>query len=236
MQVMTSLRDGYRAIVIGGSGGIGSALVEVLSADPRCGGVASFSRSDAQKIDVTDERSVEAASAHAKETIGEVDLVFNATGALVIDDVAPEKTVKRLDPTAMARHFALNAIGPALLIKHFAPLLPRDRRGLFASLSARVGSIGDNRLGGWYSYRAAKAAQNQIIRTAAVEVARTHPEAVLAALHPGTVATSLSDPFASDRERLEPPDSAQMLLSVLDGLSAEQSGHFFDHKGEPIEW
>ena len=236
MQLMTSLRQGYRAIVIGGSGGIGSALVEILSADPRCGGVASYSRSGAQKIDVTDELSVEAASAHAKETTGEVDLVFNATGALVIDDAQPEKTFKRLDPTAMARQFELNAIGPALLIKHFAPLLPRDRRGLFASLSARVGSIGDNRLGGWYSYRASKAAQNQIIRTAAVEVARTHPEAVLAALHPGTVATSLSDPFASDRERLEPPDSAQMLLSVLDGLSAEQSGHFFDHKGEPIEW
>ena len=236
MQVMKSLRDGYTAIVIGATGGIGSALTEVLSGDPACAQVVGYARSGTRKIDVTDEDSVRAASQNFADEFGEADLIFNATGALVIDDVPPEKTIKRLDPAAMARHFQLNAIGPALLIKHFAPLLPRDRRGLFASLSARVGSIGDNGLGGWYSYRAAKAAQNQIIRTASIELARTHPQSVLAALHPGTVATGLSEPFAADRDRLTPRTSAEKLLSVLAGLSHEQTGGFFDYKGETIEW
>ena len=236
MQVMKSLRDGYTAIVIGATGGIGSALAEVLSGDPACAQVVSYARSGPRKIDVTDEDAVRAASRSFADDFGEADLIFNATGALVIDDVPPEKTIRKLDPVAMARHFQLNAIGPALLIKHFAPLLPRDRRGLFASLSARVGSIGDNGLGGWYSYRAAKAAQNQIIRTASIELARTHPQSVLAALHPGTVATGLSEPFAADRDRLTPHASAEKLLRVLDDLSAERTGGFFDYKGETIEW
>jgi NAD(P)-dependent dehydrogenase (short-subunit alcohol dehydrogenase family) len=137
---------------------------------------------------------------------------------------------------AMAAQFRLNAIGPALLIKHFVPLLPKDRRALFATLSARVGSIGDNRLGGWISYRAAKTAQNQIVRTASIEIARTRPQAVLAALHPGTVETALSDPFAGNRERLTPERSAAMLLGLLDGLAADQSGGFFAYDGSPIVW
>jgi NAD(P)-dependent dehydrogenase (short-subunit alcohol dehydrogenase family) len=236
MQIVKSLRDGYTAIVIGASGGIGSALAEVLSDDAACARVVCYSRGGARKIDVTDEDTVLAASRDFAEAFGEADLIFNATGALVIDDVPPEKTIRRLDPSAMARHFQLNAIGPALLIKHFAPLLSRDRRGLFASLSARVGSIGDNGLGGWYSYRASKAAQNQIIRTASIELARTHPHSVLAVLHPGTVATGLSEPFAADRDRLTPHASAEKLLRVLDGLSAKQSGNFFDYKGETIQW
>lgn len=136
----------------------------------------------------------------------------------------------------MARHFRLNAIGPALLIKHFAPLLPKDRRSLFGTLSARIGSIGDNNLGGWISYRAAKAAQNQIVKTASIELARSRPHAVLIALHPGTVATPLSDPFAGGRERLEPDRSASMLLEVMNSLTPGNSGGFFAYDGTPIEW
>lgn len=236
MQIVKSLRNGYKAVVIGASGGIGGAVVDALSADPACAQVVGFSRRGERRIDLSDENSVATASKAFEDAFGEADLIFNAAGALVIEDIPPEKTIKRIDAANMARHFQLNAIGPALLVKHFAPLMPRNRRSLFASLSARVGSIGDNGLGGWYSYRASKAAQNQIIHTAAIELARTHPEAVLAALHPGTVATGLSDPFASDRERLLPADSARLLLTVLDGLSADQSGGFFDYKGETIEW
>nr|WP_161992643.1 SDR family NAD(P)-dependent oxidoreductase [Aureimonas leprariae] len=229
----TSLRDGYRAVVLGSTGGIGSALAALLAADPRCGEVVGLSR--ANGFDLLDEASV-AARVRDAGSSGPIDLVFDATGALVIDGYGPEKSLRALDPAGMAMQFAVNAIGPALILKHFAPLLPRDRRSLFATLSARVGSIGDNRLGGWISYRASKAALNQIVRTGAIEIARTHPLAVVVALHPGTVATRLSDPFAGDRERLTPEASAAALLGVLDGLAPESSGGFFAYDGTTVDW
>jgi NAD(P)-dependent dehydrogenase (short-subunit alcohol dehydrogenase family) len=137
----------------------------------------------------------------------------------------------------MARAFALNAIGPALIMKHMLPLLPRTGKAVFATLSARVASIGDNRLGGWYSYRASKAALNQLVRTAAVELARRAPNAICVALHPGTVATSLSAPFSKDGLDIQTVDvSAARLLDVIDGLSPDQTGGFFDHLGAPIPW
>ncbi|WP_279482534.1 SDR family NAD(P)-dependent oxidoreductase [Aureimonas sp. SK2] len=230
--MLPSLSEGYRALVFGATGGIGRAIVEALQSDPRCGSLTGLSRRDG--FDLEDEASIAAAA----ERLGgqTFDLLFDATGALTIDGTGPEKSLRAIDPAAMARQFAVNAIGPALILKHFAGLLPRDRRSLFGTLGARVGSIGDNRLGGWISYRAAKAALNQIVRTAAVEVARTRPEAVLAALHPGTVETRLSDPFAGSRERLTPQASAAGLLSVLDGLPAERSGCFVAYDGKPIEW
>lgn len=236
MQTFSSLRDGYTAVVIGASGGIGSAVSHVFEADARCAKVFNISRSGDISLDICDEASIAAAAEIVSRQVGSVDLVFNATGALMLDDAPPEKTIRRLDPHVMARHFQVNAIGPALLIKHFAPLLAKDRRSLFGTLSARVGSIGDNRLGGWMSYRAAKAAQNQVVRTASIELARTHPQAVLVALHPGTVATPLSDPFAGNRERLTPDRSASMLLDVMDSLNTEHTGGFFAYDGTPIEW
>lgn len=233
---MHSLQNGYTALVIGASGGIGGAVAHALERDPRCGGVYRLSRRDNPGFDVTDEVSVtEAAQAIGSEANG-LDLIFNTTGALTIDGIGPEKALKAIDPQAMMRQFALNAVGPALLLKHFAPLLPRDRRSIFASLSARVGSIGDNHLGGWISYRAAKAAQNQIVRTAAIEISRNRPLAVVAALHPGTVETGLSVGYRGTHAAVTASEAAENLLRVLDALPPESSGGFFAYDGSAIEW
>lgn len=229
---MESLGQGYRALVIGASGGIGGALAGALARDPRCGEVATLSRRR-DGFDLIDEAGVAAA---AERLGGEFHLILCATGALVIDGAGPEKALRQMTPETMMAQFAVNALGPALVLKHFAPRLTRRERAVMAVLSARVGSIGDNRLGGWISYRTAKAAVNQILRTAAVEVARSHPQAVLAALHPGTVATALSEPFAAGRDRRTPEESAAAMLSVLDALPAEATGGFLAHDGQPIPW
>ena len=231
---MKSLPTGYRALVVGASGGIGAAAADLLRDEPGSGGVETLSRRD-DGLDLTEEGTIAAAAERLRDGTP-FDLVFDATGALTIDGIGPEKTIRVLDPQAMAKQFAVNAIGPALIFKHFLPLLRRDRRAVFATLSARVGSIGDNRLGGWISYRASKAALNQIVRTTAIEAARTHPQAVIAALHPGTVTTPLSEPYGAGRERLSPDHSARMLLDVLDGLQPAQSGRFFAYDGSAIEW
>lgn len=229
---MTSLPSGYRALVIGASGGIGGALVTVLKGDVGCGEVISLSRSGTG-IDVTNEESVAAAAASLE---GPFHLIFCATGGLTIDGVGPEKSLRQISAEAMMRQFALNAVGTALVTKYFTPLLPKKERGLMGFLSARVGSIGDNNLGGWISYRASKAALNQIIRTASVELARTNPETVIVPLHPGTVATSLSEKYSGGHERTEPTAAATNLLSVLNSLQPSQSGQFFAYDGSKIEW
>lgn len=229
---MTSLPTGYRALVIGASGGIGGALVTVLKGDVGCSEVISLSRSGTG-FDVTNEESV-AASAASLE--GPFHLIFCATGGLTIDGVGPEKSLRQISAEAMMRQFALNAVGTALVTKYFTPLLPKKERGLMGFLSARVGSIGDNNLGGWISYRASKAALNQIIRTASVELARTNPDAVIVPLHPGTVATSLSEKYSGGHERTEPTAAATNLLSVLNSLQPSQSGQFFAYDGSKIEW
>jgi NAD(P)-dependent dehydrogenase (short-subunit alcohol dehydrogenase family) len=215
-----------RAVVLGASGGIGAALADRLAAR---GEVLRLSRGDGD-FDLTDEASIAASAARVG---GDVDLVFCATGELV----APERANRQVAADALARSFAVNATGPALVAKHFLPLLAKDRRAGFAALSARVGSIGDNRLGGWHAYRAAKAALNQLVRTMAVELTRSHPQAFAVTLHPGTVDTPLSAPF----QRGVAPDklfttdfAAGRLLSVLDGLDASASGGFFAWDGQAI--
>ena len=233
--MLQSLADGYRAIVIGASGGIGGAVLSLLEADARCAYALPLSRSK-DDLDITDEKSVAVAASRLGDQRGTFDLIFNATGALTIDGVGPEKSIKAIDPLQMAKQFAVNAIGPALLLKHFAPLLKREEKCVFASLSARVGSIGDNRLVGWISYRASKAAQNQITRTAAIEIMRTNSQAIVVALHPGTVATDLSQPFTKGRDRFEPEESAARLLKTIDALTADQTGQFFAYDGSRIEW
>ncbi|UVC12684.1 SDR family oxidoreductase (plasmid) [Rhizobium sp. TH2] len=233
---MKSLNPGYRALIFGASGGIGGAILACLESDPYCVAAIPVSRRGEHGVDITDEEMISVAAVQLARQFGHFDLIFNATGALTIDTFGPEKSIRAIDPSAMARQFAVNAIGPALLLKHFSPLLPKDRHSIFASLSARVGSIGDNRLGGWVSYRASKAAQNQVVKTAAIELGRSHPLAVVVALHPGSVQTPLSEPFAKGHDRMTPEQSASLMLRTLDNLSPTESGGFFAYDGSRIEW
>ena len=224
------------AVVFGAGGGIGGALLETIRATEKFEHVVAFSRSTSPSIDLLDEASLERAAAFAADQ-GELRLVIDATGFLHDDRQGPEKSWRQLNAVNLARSFALNAIGPALIMKHVLPRLPRSGKAVFATLSARVGSIGDNRLGGWYSYRASKAALNQLVRTAAVELARRSPDALCIALHPGTVATELSAPFAaSGLEVHTPAAAARHLLAVVDQLAADANGGFFDWRGQPVSW
>ncbi|MEX0318797.1 MAG: SDR family oxidoreductase [Ruegeria sp.] len=219
-----------KALVIGASGGIGRAIVAALRA--RGDAVRELSRS-VDGMDLTDPAAVEC----AMETVEwPFDLIVVATGALEINGAAPEKTIRAVDAQAMMDQFALNAVGPALVLRHVQRLLPRDRRSVIAVLSARVGSIGDNRVGGWVSYRASKAAVNQIVRTASIELARTHSQAVCVSLHPGTVATEFTRKYLGRHPAVTPETAAQNLLAVVDGLSPEDSGGFFDWAGKPVPW
>jgi len=230
---METLGARFRALVIGASGGIGCALVDELQALEACCAVATLSRSEGD-FDLLDEKTIATQAANfAKD---QFDLIVCATGVLTIDGIGPEKSIREINPGAMAAQFAVNAIGPALVLKHFTPLLPKSKRSVFAVLSARVGSIGDNRLGGWISYRSSKAALNQIVRTTAIEVARTRPQAVIVSLHPGTVDTPLSRPFAANYHSRAPKDAASTILATLDGLPLAASGDFFAYDGSRVEW
>ncbi len=233
---LASFPKGGVAVVFGAGGGIGGALVDAIRATERFKHVVPFSRGMSPSIDLMDEATLARAAAFAGDQ-GELRLVIDATGFLHDDRQGPEKSWRQLDATNLARSFALNAIGPALIMKHVLPRLPRSGKTVFATLSARVGSIGDNRLGGWYSYRASKAALNQLVRTAAVELARRAPDALCIALHPGTVATALSAPFAATGlEVHSPPEAARYLLAVVDQLPAQASGGFFDWRGQTVPW
>ena len=224
------------AVIFGASGGIGGALVEAIRATECFERVIALSRSTSPSIDLLDEESLEGAAASAAD-LGELRLVIDATGFLHDERQEPEKTWRQLDADNLARSFALNVTGPALIMKHVLPRLPRSGKAIFATLSARVGSIGDNRLGGWYSYRASKAALNQLVRTAAVELSRRSPDALCIALHPGTVATALSAPFgASGLKVHSPAAAAQYLLAVVDQLTADANGGFFDWRGQQVPW
>lgn len=224
------------AVVFGAGGGIGGALVAALAGDPRFAAVIGLGRGSAPRFDLLDEASI-AEAVRAVAARGAIRLAIDATGFLHDEAQMPEKSLRELDACRLARSFALNAIGPALLMKHLLPALPREGRAMFATLSARVGSIGDNRLGGWYGYRASKAALNQFVRTAAVELARRSPAAICVALHPGTVATGLSAPFAAAGLDVQAPEvAAARLLAVIDRLTPAESGGFFDHRGEAVPW
>ena len=219
-----------RALVAGASGGIGQALVTALRGVHI--EVVEVSRS-VSGLDVTDEASIVRVLGALE---GQFDTVIVATGALEIGDFKPEKSLRALDPAALAAQFALNAIGPALVLKHALRLMPKDRPARFAALSARVASIGDNALGGWYSYRAAKAALNQLIHSASIEVARSHPQAVVALLHPGTVATGFGAAYIGAHPTVTPPVAADNLLRVLGTLTPADTGGFFDWAGKRIPW
>jgi hypothetical protein len=235
---LDSFPDDGAAAVIGAGGAIGRASAELLRASGRFPTVHALSRRSEPPIDVTHEDSVHAAAEQLRQAGVPLRLVLDCTGFL--HDAAyggPEKSYRRLDPGHMAHAFAVNAIGPALLMKHLLPLLPREGKAVFATLSAKVGSIGDNGYGGWYSYRASKAALNQLVRTAAIELARRRGETLCVAIHPGTTDTPLSQPFGKTGLTVRPPaESAARVLGVLDRLGVADSGGFFNHDGTALPW
>jgi len=227
-----------RALVFGASGGIGLACTSILRAHPQVAEVYAASRTAEApwRFSLDDEASI-AAVAAAAGAKGSFDLVFVATGMLHSADQQPEKSWRSLDPAAMARAFALNATGPALIAKHTLGLLRRDAKSVFACLSARVGSIEDNRLGGWHAYRAAKAALNMLVRNFAIELRQRNPQALCVGLHPGTVDTRLSKPFqtaVAPGKLFTPETSAHALLRVVDGLTLADSGRLWAWDGQPI--
>ena len=245
---MAMSEAGATAVVIGATGGLGSAFVDALLARGGFTTVLALSRTCAASadddprivrgaIDVTDEPSIAAAAARAR-ALAPVRRVIVASGLLhAPDGLRPEKSLAMIDPGHLARLFAVNATGPALVARHFLPVMPRDGRVEFAALSARVGSISDNRLGGWYGYRASKAALNQLLRTLAIEWARSARASVCVGLHPGTVDTALSAPFrssVSSQGLFEPARSAALLLDVLDRLGPADSGRVFDWDGREV--
>lgn len=232
---MRSFGRTIRAAVIGASGGIGGAIAARLAADPDVAEVLAFSRSAeaGRRIDVTDEASVAAAAAGA----GPLDLVVVATGLLHRPGLSPEKDMRALALGPLVESFTVNAAGPALVAKHFLPLLPREGKAVFAALSARVGSIEDNAVGGWHGYRASKAALNMLLKCLAIELARKRREQIVLALQPGTVDTELSRPFqAGAKTLMRPADSATALLDVIDAATPEWSGGLYDWRGARLPY
>ena len=232
---MQSLPEHYKALIVGASGAIGSAMVTELQNDPRCGTVIALGRETKPHIDYRDESSIAAAASELAHQ-GPFHLIVITTGMLHHGQHLPEKRLAQLNAEQMMENFRINTMGPALVIAKFVPLLVRNDRAIIAALSAKVGSIGDNRLGGWYSYRATKAALNMMIKTASIELARTHPKAVIAALHPGTVNSRLSAPFKGEQIGRPPADAAYELLQVLDGLQPDVSGSFWAYNGQELPW
>ncbi len=221
-----------KALIIGSTGGIGSAIYANLEKRLGAANLTGVSRTG-DGLDVRREGSVESV---LNRLDGEYDLIFIATGALQIEGQAPEKALKQITEKSMRDQFEVNTLGPALLLKHSVRFLPKDRPSAIGVLSARVGSIGDNGIGGWYGYRTAKAAVNQVVHTAAIELSRSHKQAVCAALHPGTVATPFTRDFVSPDKATPPDEAAQNLLNVLESLTPEQSGGFYDYSGAEIPW
>ena len=234
MSALQTMPEGYRALVIGAGGAIGKAFVRQLQSDPRCAQVLGLGRQTLPAIDFEQETSIAAAAAELAPQ-GQFHLIINAAGLLHRPDFMPEKQLGQLCYAQLLSTFTVNTLGPALLLRYFSPLLDR-RRGVMAMLSAKVGSIEDNRLGGWYSYRASKAALNMLIKTAAIELRRSQPQTVLVALHPGTVSSALSAPFRGAEVGRPAEVAASEMLAVLDGLSPADTGQFISYSGERLPW
>jgi len=240
-------QDQRLAVVIGASGGLGRAFVEELRGEPRWDKIVGVGRR--RPADWPDDPGLPFLAADplneealadlavALPKLGAPGFILIATGLLHAPDITPEKSMRTVTGANLARLFEVNAVLPALICKHLAPLLPKDERSVLAALSARVGSVGDNRLGGWHAYRASKAALNMLIRCQAIELSRERPLAICAALHPGTVDTPLSAPFARGKRPVDAPrTAAARLLKVVHQLEAADSGGFFDYNGAPVPW
>lgn len=226
------------AVIIGASGGIGGALEAALLEEGAFDVVHGFARSreGPHFLDLLDETSIAAAAAHVASGPAPT-LVIVATGLLHSGEQGPEKALRDLDPEWLAQVYAVNAIGPALVAKHLLPIMPKVGRTVFAALSARVGSISDNRLGGWHGYRASKAALNMLIRNLAIEERRRNDRAIVVTLHPGTVNTPLSRPFQGNvpmGRLFDTARAALQLLDVIEGLKVPDSGKLFDFEGEEV--
>lgn len=257
MNLVPGCAGPINALVVGASGGIGAALTNLLAAHGGVRSVFAASRSalapapagdlgqplpgriHACFCDVTRPATLAALRENISSTVGRLHLVVNAAGVLHGPGISPEKSIRQLDPQAVAQAFAVNATGAALLAREMWPLLVHAETAVFASLSARVGSIDDNRLGGWYAYRASKAAHNQLLRTLAIELSRSNPRSIVLALHPGTVDTNLSRPFQGGvrpGHLLRPEESAARLLAVIASRSTADTGGFFAWDGQPVPW
>jgi NAD(P)-dependent dehydrogenase (short-subunit alcohol dehydrogenase family) len=242
--MLTTLQDGYRAWIFGARGGVGAAIVRLLEADPRCAAIRAGARMAPETtgkiggfaFDLEDEPTI-ADAVRAAAADGAPDLVLVATGLLHGAGLQPEKTIRSLAPETLAKSYAVNAIGPALIAKHALAHLPRDRKSVFAALSARVSSLSDNRSGGWHAYRASKAALNMLVRNAAIELGLRNKTAVCVTLHPGTVDTAMSKPFQAGvvpGKLLSPEQSAAHLLGVVDALTPDRSGELIAWDGQTI--
>ena len=242
-----SFGDNLRVILVGSSGGIGAALLDQLIDSPQVSRIHTLSRSGrshtSSKVsnltfDFTDEDSLIAA-AQALEEVKPFDMIIVATGLLQGNGISPEKNMRAMSFDGFAKSFEANTIGPAMTAKYLVPLLNRDAKSVFAALSARVGSISDNRLGGWYAYRASKAALNMVLKTIAIEIGRRFKTQIIIGLHPGTVDTDLSKPFQGnvpEGKLFTPEFAAEKLLFVIDGAAPEDSGNLFDWAGKQVEF
>jgi NAD(P)-dependent dehydrogenase (short-subunit alcohol dehydrogenase family) len=239
--------DGANAVVAGG-GALGTAFANILAGEPAIRSVTMLARTEPRdlhaRVDVipleaTEPGSVASAARDACARVGVIHLLINTVGMLHSENVRPEKRLRDLEAASLQQAIAINALFPALLAEGLSRALRHREPAMFASLSARVGSIGDNKLGGWYSYRASKAAHNMLLRTLSREWRVSHRNVTVVALHPGTVESRLSRPFVSDsygHRVLPPEESAARLLEVMRGLSAADSGSFYDWRGDRIPW
>jgi len=230
---LQSLGDGYHALVIGSSGALGSALCDALRDDPGCAQLTTLGRDTTPHLDLEDPPSI-AIAAQALAQNAPYQLIVLATGLLHRPGVQPEKSLAAIEADALQAVFQVNTLGPALVLRHFLPLL--DDQGAMAVISAKVGSIGDNRLGGWYAYRSSKAALNMLIKTAAIELARQRPKARLLSLHPGTVTSQLSQPFRGAAAARPAAQAAAELLTVINESSPKDSGGFLSYNGDRLPW
>lgn len=237
------------ALIQGASRGLGLELARQLAArgtrvwatcrQPERAGALRRVTADVLRLDLEDEASIAAAAAELGRRTDSLELVMNVAGLLHDGALQPEKRLEDLDPDALTRLFRVNAIGPALVAKHVHRLLRHDRRAVLANLSARVGSIADNRLGGWYGYRASKAAQNMLTKSMAIELGRKAPNAIVLALHPGTVDTGLSKPFqrnVPEGELFAVERSARQLLAIVERAPPAYHGTFRAWDDSPIPW